>query len=188
MMSVLVCSGPCAQGGRSIPTTFRMIPTIFRPPDVFASPALPRRYKLRGPDAPEKPTGKLILLPQTVLIYSNKNEQLYNDTRKEIAAVARLSSCRYLSNEELQTGVTVQQIRIWQNRKKYQQLSGGYTLWQLEFLHLLKTPIDLAKANPPTSDPNLGPIIYQPSHGTNLTNNGRDGRLRGRQPASTKDG
>ena len=138
-----------------------MIPTIFRPPDAFVTPALPRKYKLRGPDAADKPTGKLITLPQTLLIYSNTNEQLYNDTRKQISAVVRLTSCRYLSNQELTNGTTLQQIRVWQNRKKYQQLTDGYTLWQLEFVHQLKSPVDLAKVNPPppklTSDPNLVP-------------------------------
>lgn len=148
-------------GSKAVPNfnnTFQMLPNIFRPPDAFASPAVPRKYKGRGAANPEKPTGKLIQLPQTVLIYSNNNEQLYNDTRKQISAVVRFSQCRYLSNQELQTGTTVQQIRIWQNRKKYQQLCSGYVLWQCEFVHLLKTQVALAKVNPPTSDPNLGPI------------------------------
>ena len=125
-----------------------MLPSIFQPPDTFAVPPLPRRYTKRGTAAVDKPKGKLIILPQTFIIFSNTNEKTFNDTGKQIGAIARFTTCQTLSDEEMH-GPALQQIRIWQNRRKYQTLTGSYVTWQIDFVHLLKSPVDLSKVNPP---------------------------------------
>lgn len=121
----------CCVGGRLEPTACVTGPSasaLDMEPDILRPECLrPRRR--RGMVAGERARGKMLVLPQTCLLWGFVNNRVLRDKNKCVVALARLSSVRYMAFD-----TSVPQQMVWRNDVHCKALGAGYVQWTLEWI------------------------------------------------------